>query len=135
MTRGALAGLALAALVSASELAVAITVSRDPRFVTIAQLVSDPQRYKDKEVELFGFLVSQFEESYIYTSKTHAEFVDPAHRIFLSDQQDHSDLNGQFIRIRATFRTLPTHPDGFLDSTIWIAKAERVRTFPNTEAE
>ena len=135
MERRVVGGLTLLALVLAAAAAVALMTSRHPGSVTISQLVSDPQRYKDREVDLFGFLVFQFEESSIFTSRTHAEFMDFAHRVALADQKDHSDLHGQFIRIRATFRTLPTHPDGFLDSTTQIAKAKRARTFPNLEAE
>ena len=135
MERRVVAGLTLLALVLAAAAAVAVMTSRHPGSVTISQLVSDPQRYKDQEVDLFGFLVFEFEESSIYTSRTHAEFMDFAHRLFLATQKDRSDLHGQFIHVRATFRTLPTHPDGFLDSITQIAKAKRVRTFPNTEAK
>ena len=100
-----------------------------PIEVSMFELLANPARYRDRAVSFYGFGVFEFEESAIYLSKMHAEYMDVASRVPVADDTDHRELNGRVVRIEATLRVDDVHPGGYLDSTRRIVATEKVRTF------
>lgn len=100
-----------------------------PNDVSMVELIANPDRYKNQEVRLYAFGVFQFEESSLYLSRMHAELMDAANEIPLLDDEDHSRLNGEIVRVEAVFRVDEARPRGYLDSTKRIVAATKPRTF------
>ena len=113
----------------------AISMGRHPNAVSMAVLLAHPEQYKDQTVRFYAFCVFQFEESSLYLSQLHAELMDSASELPLLDGIDHSELNGRLVEIEAVFRVTEAFPHGYLDSTVQIAAARKVRTFKPTKDE
>jgi hypothetical protein len=99
----------------------------EPEEISLVELISHPQSYRDKTVTLVGFAVFEFEESAVYLSQLHAEIMDKANSLFLAGTVDR-ELNGRIVRIEAVFRQNDSHPRGYLDVKR-IAVVQRVRHF------
>ena len=99
--------------------------------VNMAVLLADPGRFDGKIVRFYAFCTFGFEESSLYVSPFHAEVLDLASEIPISDGKDYSTLHGKWVRAEGIFRLSGLSggwPRGVLESTE-IREANRLRRF------